>query len=94
MKSGHYPVAVEGYGAYLSAILLAAVGVFPPVLILFLLPAGLFFHRAFMKVRQAGLDAEHKSVHMGFAAKAYVQFTLSFSLAMLVSRLFAVFRVY
>ena len=78
-------IAFEGLGAYLLSFLLVLLGFHPITLAFCLLPSFALFVKALAGVKKAGLDAEHKSVHMKFASTRYLQFCLAFFLAYALS---------
>ncbi|HAP57915.1 MAG TPA: prenyltransferase [Sphaerochaeta sp.] len=78
-------IAVEGLGAYAISFLLVILGYHPSTLAFCLVPSLVLYSKALIEVKKAGLDAEHKSVHMQFASKSYLHFCLAFIAAYALS---------
>lgn len=84
-QKASYLIAVEAYGAYALSFLLIVIGSYPLTMIPALLIIVLEFAFSYKNVIREGLDEDHKSKHMGFAAKTYFHFCLAFMLSFFIS---------
>ena len=82
-------IAGEGIAAYVLSYALVVLGFYPITLALCLVPTLVLFCIALARVKREGLDAEHKSEHMRFASKSYLQFCLAFLTAYILSIAFS-----
>jgi len=82
-------IAVEGLGAYAISFFLVILGYHPLTLAFCLVPSLVLYSTALIRVRKAGLDADHKSAHMQFAAKSYLHFCLAFLASYVINRGFS-----
>ena len=81
-------VATEGLAAYLVSAVFVFVGMYPVYFLPLLVFLAIRFLVLFRRVRRAGMDEAHKAQHMGFASATFISFSLSFSIAFLLSRVF------
>ena len=90
LKEKHAPnlVAVEGFGAYALSAILIILQIYPRTVIPLHAFALMIFTVKHEQVRKEGYRAETKSKHMGFATQSYVFFTITFTLALALGRLF------
>ncbi len=77
-------IALEGFGAYLLAILFSLVGIYPTAMLWVQSVGLLLFTRSFIRAHRSGFVASNKGVQMGFATGGYLVLTLGFLLGFLL----------